>query len=163
MVTHWCFQTCFHVHPENWGRLRTWRFCSDGWLNHRIDSTNTSLYSIETSINKSIRLNKNMKQRIWCYDKRFVRSFYLYLLLIYLLGVFCLLICIFDNLKHPFVNMWKVLTPLTPTHPVIQYVTKLYPRSLEVTNNHWKGHVFTIPKRSRSQNCQAFSIYTPVI
>ena len=25
---------------------------------------------------------------------------------------------------------------------------------LEVTNNLWRGHVFTIPKRSRSQNCQ---------
>ena len=25
---------------------------------------------------------------------------------------------------------------------------------LEVTNNLWKGHFFTIPKKSRSQNCQ---------
>ena len=34
-------------------------------------------------------------------------------------------------------------------------VTELHPRSLEVTNNHWKGlRELTIPKRSRSQNCQ---------
>ena len=35
---------------------------------------------------------------------------------------------------------------------VIQAMIFLYPTKLEVTNSHWKGHVFTIPKRSPAKS-----------
>ena len=40
---------------------------------------------------------------------------------------------------------------------VIQFVTSLFPLSLEVTIHFWKGHVFTMPKK-RHQDIEGFTI-----
>ena len=46
-----------------------------------------------------------------------------------------------------------------PICQVIQYVTFLIPKRWRSHNNHLKGHVFTIQKRSQSQNCQVVPIF----